>query len=301
MWLFSVFGLTLFFTFQKLSSGFTNPKYQERIGNPRRKRLRWYFSLLYWLELQQHEEQDLGKGDVIQRRWVRWVFSNDGSCWVTLTAASVCLQLWINRLEARESVLVEGDTHSCGAANIGAGSCWGEGAGGNQASRPFHRRPASMCLLWCLTGASRYFVYPPRETQTSAPPFFLRKSEVRGSSPEAGKEFRSRLWHIYPKKNAPFTHNWSELAGQKNLLCLFTLLLSHELTDATILVVKGLFQCVTDKHYPHGLKRTVVTCGFKGKLIFLCSVHHSCCWFLYINNKEGRVKRFAKRFVSIWA
>lgn len=55
-------------------------------------------------KLQQHEEEDLGEGEMIQRRWVRWVFSHDGSCGATLTAASVCLQLWINRLEAREPV-----------------------------------------------------------------------------------------------------------------------------------------------------------------------------------------------------
>lgn len=51
--------------------------------------------LLYWWERE---------GDMIQRRWARWVLSHDGSCGATLTAASVCLQLWINRLEARELV-----------------------------------------------------------------------------------------------------------------------------------------------------------------------------------------------------
>ncbi len=110
--------------------------------------------------------------------------------------------------------LVEGDTHSCGAANTGAGSCWGEGAGGNQASCPIHRRPASMCLLWCLTGAScshgGYFVYPPRETQTS---LLFWGSQRSGAAP------LKLVWSSGPDcdNNVPFTHTWSELAGQKTL------------------------------------------------------------------------------------
>lgn len=121
------------------------------------------------------------------------VFSHDGSCGVTLTAASVCLQLWINRLEARDLVLVEGDTHSCGAANIGAGSRWGE--------RAENLRPASMCL-WCRTGATRncggWFVYPPRETQTT-PSWYGAPVCLRPDCEDVA--------HFTPK-NVPWSRGW---------------------------------------------------------------------------------------------
>lgn len=166
-------------------------------------------------KLRQREEEDLGKGDMIQRRWVRWVFSHDGSCGVTPTAASVCLQLWINRLEARELVLVEGDTHSCGAANIGAGSCRGESAGGNQASHPLG------LSLWCLTGAShrswQILCLPSEGNPNHHRSSFRRKSEVRSSSPEAGEELRSRLWSLrgrLPPKMFPLPKNWFKLQRQ---------------------------------------------------------------------------------------
>lgn len=133
------------------------------------------------------------------------VFSHDGSCGVTLTAASVCLQLWINRLKARDLVLVEGDTHSCGAANIGAGSRWGE--------RAENLRPASMCL-WCRTGATRncgrWFVYPPRETQTTAE--LVRRSSL----------FETRLWGcctFHPQK-CSLEPGVDDLASKYHKICL---------------------------------------------------------------------------------
>lgn len=145
--------------------------------------------------------------------WFRgggWVFSHDGSCGVTLTAASVCLQLWINRLEARDSVLVEGDTHSCGAANIGDGSRWGE--------RAENLRPASMCL-WCRTGATRdrggCFVYPPRETQTTAPP-----RARAGTALKSVWDQMVRMLHIYPPKKCSLEPGVDDLARKYRKICL---------------------------------------------------------------------------------
>lgn len=97
--------------------------------------------------------------------------------------------------------LVEGDAHSCGAVNIGAGSSRGERAGGKQASRPVQPGAGVSSDV----SLERLFVYPARETQT-----FLRKSEV--SSPEAGVEPESRL----TPKHVPFTHSYPELSGQKS-------------------------------------------------------------------------------------
>lgn len=140
------------------------------------------------------------KGDMIQQ-WSEWVFSHEGTFGETLTAASVCLQLWINSVEGREPVwwketcipagwqaselgrveLTEpGETSCC------ASSTWGE-----------HVSPL---ISRCHSG---YFVYLPghQETETNTP--LQRKLEVRGSPPEAGIEFKSRFVgheHIYPHK-----------------------------------------------------------------------------------------------------
>lgn len=150
------------------------------------------------------------KREVNQRRWVRCIFSHNRSCGVTPAAASVCLQLWINRLEAREPSLVEGDTHSCGAANIAAGSYRGEGAKRNQASHP------ADLSLWCLTGASRRsWLCLPSEGNPNHHSSFSRKSEVRFPWSWGGPQVQTVRddVDIYPE-HVPFTHNWSKLTGQ---------------------------------------------------------------------------------------
>lgn len=107
-----------------------------------------------------------GKAAMTQRRWVRWVCSHDRSRAATLSAAALaCLQLEINRLEARESVFVEGDEHSCGAENIGDGSSRGERAAGNQASSP-GRPNIWLQRLWAAAEA----LFTLRGKRTPPPP-----------------------------------------------------------------------------------------------------------------------------------
>lgn len=86
---------------------------------------------------------------------------------------SVSLFAIMEKLTVNQRVgLVEGDTHSCGAVNIGAGSCRGEPAENRRPEACEHVSPmsdGSISQPW------------PRETQTTAAP------EVRGSSPDGAR------------------------------------------------------------------------------------------------------------------
>lgn len=143
---------------------------------------------------------------MIQRRWASRVFSHDGSC--SEDPASVCLQLWINSLEARELVLVEGDTHSCGATNTGVGSLRGERAWGTRrrARSPWSQHACVSSDIW-MRHLLALFTPQGKPEPTPPPPRLLR--EVRGqrrrpsSSPEAARELVGGQSARLPSKRFP--------------------------------------------------------------------------------------------------
>lgn len=182
MWLFSGFGFT------HLRKGWAEmyPKSQQRVGNPKRKRVRWYFFLLPWLEKTAAAwGKDLRKGDVIHRRWVRWIFRHGGSCGVT--AASVCLQLWRNRLEAREPVWWK-ETHIPYGRRTREAGRVEVNEPGETSRRP---RPEACELVsplmsdWSVSQpwSIPFFVYPLRESKTTTL-FFFWGSQRLGAAPQ---------------------------------------------------------------------------------------------------------------------
>lgn len=102
-----------------------------------------------------------GKGDMIQRWRILWDSSPDGSCWVTPTPNSVCLQLWLNRLEGRESVWWK---ETC----IPAGRRTSEEPGHAKVNETGRTRRRARRVS-PLIAHRKDFVYPARETQTSSP------------------------------------------------------------------------------------------------------------------------------------
>lgn len=102
-----------------------------------------------------------GKGDMIQRWRILCDSSLDGSCWVTPTPYSVCLQLWLNRLEGRESVWWK---ETC----IPAGRRTSEEPGHAKVNETGRTRRRARRVS-PLIAHRKHFVYPVRETQTSSP------------------------------------------------------------------------------------------------------------------------------------
>lgn len=115
------------------------------------------------------------------------VFSHDGSCGATPTAASVCLQLWINRLEAREPVRWKETRIPAGRRTSEPGRVEVNEPGETRRPARFNLRPASMRLLFALRG----------ETRTTAP---ASQGSQRSAPPEAAAQVVSGAVDVHPQK-----------------------------------------------------------------------------------------------------
>lgn len=162
------------------------PGARKKLNSKRKKKqMRFFFFLLHW--------RFGGK-----RIWFRGGGRAEFSA-TTEAAARICFGLFAimdKQPGSQRAGLVEGDAHSCGALNTGAGSLRGERAGGTRrrARSTWSQRACVSSDIWTGHLVAAVFT-PPRETRTS-----FSGGEVRGrgwsrksSSPEAGAESRSRL------------------------------------------------------------------------------------------------------------